>query len=64
MARHVADTSRRPASGARLRHYTEIERAKGGPRPQTRALQQRPREAGDDSARTRAYLRIARGWSA
>jgi hypothetical protein len=60
MAKHAADKPKTPQKGGRLKHYTEIEREAGGPRPQTEALQKRPRTR-DDGHRAQEFARIERG---
>lgn len=61
MAKHVADKPRTPETGERLKRYTEIEREGGGPSPQAKALQQRPRGDRDEGARAKEFVRIERG---
>ena len=63
MARHAADKPRTSHTGARLTHYTEIEREDGGANPRTLELQRRERARGD-AKRTSEYLRIERGKTA
>ncbi len=61
MSRHAADKPRAASENARLRHYTEIEREAAGPRPQTKALQRRPKAPRDDGRRSQEFVRIERG---
>jgi hypothetical protein len=61
MTRHIADKPRTALPGARLRAFAAIERALGGARPQTLALQRRARALAAEGRRTAEFLRIARG---
>lgn len=64
MSRHAADKSRGEPTGERLKRYTEIEREEGGPREQTKALQQRGKGERDDGRRASEFVRIERGQKA
>lgn len=61
MGKHVADKPHIPPKGGRAKHFTGIEREEAGPHEQTRKLQQRPRDARDDTRRAKEFLRIERG---
>ncbi|MSU89723.1 hypothetical protein GE300_08840 [Rhodobacteraceae bacterium 2CG4] len=66
MTKHVIDTPKKRAEGARARHFAEIVRQTGaaGPHATTLALQRRAKGAYRPGLRAAAFARIERGLEA